>query len=425
MANDDSKIRPETHALDALIRETLSRTTRDGSAAAADALLFLGNWHHAFPALVVQDPVLEPVDKLVWMVICQGGRGSGAKAIFPSYTDIARLANVSSTSTVSRAIAILRATRWLSLCARSREASGRFGGNVYALHDEPLPLVDALHLDPGYMAFLEDAGRHYHARVRRIASAVSASLDEDIRAGRDVLAPVNGIERRLDAVRAIHDGGGRRYFSFSAAVLSNLANTGVDHAPFDQDQNSKAVPTVPDRQNSKAVLTTTHPQNSKAVPCSSRSIKTTTTTPGNSENSAREAASFDALIFPPRLKDNQRALAARYLTQIPIEHRQPVLDELAGRLQAEQHGAKPVYDELRYLHHLCVEVNRGGFHPNLGLKVQGERDRRRRDAERLRDEATTRERARQERASRPPGENPLAEIRKQLGMRPSPERKPR
>ncbi|MGE3420148.1 MAG: STY4528 family pathogenicity island replication protein [Bradyrhizobium sp.] len=414
MARDDSEIRPETYALDALIRETITRARRESTASAADALLFLGNWHHAFPAVVVQDPVLEPVDKLVWMVIYQSGRGTGAKAVFPSYTDIARLANVSSTSTVSRAIAILRATRWLSLCARTRDPSGRFGGNVYALHDEPLPLVDALHLDPGYMAFLQEAGSHHHARVRRVAEAVSASLDEDIRAGKDVLAPVNRIERRLEAVRAIHQGGGRQYFSFSAAVLSNLSNTGIDRAPSDQDQISKAVPVTSDPQNSKPVTRS-----------SSKYINTTTTTLTDRDNSARESAAIDALIFPARLKDNQRALAARYLTRIPVEHRQPVLDELAGRLQAEQHGAKPVYDELRYLHHLCVEVNRGGFHPNLGLKVQGERDRRRREAERLREEAATRERERQERASRPPGESPLVEIRKLLGMAPSPGRKSR
>ena len=119
MAHAEPEIRPQTYALDALIRETLSRARRDGAASGADALLFLGNGHHAFPALLVQDPVLEPVDKLVWMVIYQSGRGTGARAVFPSYTDIARLVNVSSTSTVSRAIAILRATRWLSLCARS------------------------------------------------------------------------------------------------------------------------------------------------------------------------------------------------------------------------------------------------------------------------------------------------------------------
>ena len=410
MAQDDSEIRPETYALDALIRETLARGRRSGGNA-ADALLFLGNRHHAFPVVVVHDPILEPVDKLVWMVICQAAQATGTKAVFPSYADIARLANVSSTSTVSRAIAILRATRWLSLCARNREANGRFGGNVYALHDEPLPLADALHLDPGYMAFLEEAAGHHHARVRRVVQAVSTSLDHDIRSGKDVLAPVNPMERRLEALHAIQHGGDRRYFSFNAEVIAGLANSGVRRVGSNQDQNSKAV--KPDPQKSKSVLR------------SSKYKNTTTTTPTDSKDSAREAVSLESLIVPPRLKDNQRALAARYLGTIPVEHRQPVLDELAGRFLAEQHGAKPVYDELRYLHHLCVQVNRGGFVPNLGLKVQAERDRRRHEAERLREEAAERERERKERAERPPGENPIAEIRKLLGMPASPERKTR
>ncbi|MGE0290219.1 MAG: STY4528 family pathogenicity island replication protein [Bradyrhizobium sp.] len=411
MAQDDSEIRPETYALDALIRETLARGRRSGGNA-ADALLYLGNRHHAFPVVVVHDPILEPVDKLVWMVICQAAQATGTRAVFPSYADIARLANVSSTSTVSRAIAILRATRWLSLCARNREANGRFGGNVYALHDEPLPLADALHLDPGYMAFLDEAAGHHHARVRRVVQAVSTSLDQDIRSGKDVLAPMNPMERRLEALHAIQRGSDRRYFSFNAEVIAGLANSGVRRDESNQDQNSKAV--KPDPQKSKSVLRS-----------SSKYKNTTTTTPTDSKDSAREAVSLESLIVPPRLKDNQRALVARYLGTIPVEHRQPVLDELAGRFLAEQHGAKPVYDELRYLHHLCVQVNRGGFVPNLGLKVQAERDRRRHEAERLREEAAERERERKERAERPPGENPIAEIRKLLGMPASPERKTR
>lgn len=411
MAQDDSEIRPETYALDALIRETLARGRRSGGNT-SDALLFFGNRHHAFPVVVVHDPILEPVDKLVWMVICQAAQGMGTKATFPSYADIARLANVSSTSTVSRAIAILRATRWLSLCARNREANGRFGGNVYALHDEPLPLADALHLDPGYMAFLEEAAGHHHARVRRIVQAVSASLNQDIRSGKDVLAPVNPMERRLEALHAIQRGGDRRYFSFNAEVIAGLANSGVRRDGSNQDQNSKAV--KPDPQKSKSALRSSSKY---------KNTTTTTPTPTDSKDSAREAVSLESLIVPPRLKDNQRALAARYLGTIPVEHRQPVLDELAGRFLAEQHGAKPVYDELRYLHHLCAQVNRGGFVPNLGLKVQAERDRRRHEAERLREEAAERERERKERAERPPGENPIAEIRKLLGMPASPKRK--
>ena len=129
---------------------------------------------------------------------------------------------------------------------------------------------------------------------------------------------------------------------------------------------------------------------------------------------------LEGLVLPARLKENQRALTARYLATIPAEHRQPVLDELAGRLQAEQQGAKPVYDELRYLHHLCRQVNEGGFVENLGLKVQTERDRRQGEAERLREEAATRDHERKVRASRARGENALAEIRKRLKLPTSP-----
>jgi hypothetical protein len=213
-------------------------------------------------------------------------------------------------------------------------------------------------------------------------------------------------------MHAMQRGGDRRYFSFDAAVIAGLSNSGVHRDGSNQDQNSKAV--NPDPQKSKSVLRS-----------SSKYKNTTTTTPTDSKDAAREAVSLEALIVPPRLKDNQRALAARYLGTIPAEHRQPVLDELAGRFLAEQHGAKPIYDELRYLHHLCVQVNRGGFVPNLGLKVQAERDGRRHEAERLREEAAECERERKERAERPPGENPIAEIRKMLGMPASSERKPR
>ena len=155
MSPSESKIRPATQALDALIRRTISQVRETTNDRTADAMLFLGNRHQAFPARLVQDPVLEPVDKVVWLVICQHGQAAGTNSAFPSYNTIARQANIASPATVSRAIALLRATRWLSVCARVRDGGGRFRGNVYALHDEPLPLADAMHLDPDYLAFVE------------------------------------------------------------------------------------------------------------------------------------------------------------------------------------------------------------------------------------------------------------------------------
>ena len=183
-------VRLETLALDELIHQTLTRLEQSDQpgSGSADSLLFLGNRHQAFPTAVIKDPVLAPVDKLVWMVIMLAVRETGANAAFPSYETISRLANVSSRSTIARAIAILRASRWLTLCGRLRKASGRFRGNVYALHDEPLPLADVIHLDGDYMDFLNKAVSHGHARVRTVAKGVLASIDEDVRGGCDVCA---------------------------------------------------------------------------------------------------------------------------------------------------------------------------------------------------------------------------------------------
>ena len=150
-------------------------------------MVFLGNRHQSFPTAVIEDPVLEPVDKVIWMVIMLAVRETGGDTAFPGYESIGKRANVSSRSTIARAIAILRATRWLTLCARVRRAKWQVPGNVYALHDEPLPLVDALHLDTNYMAFLAQATGHGHARVRAVAQGVLDSIDEDIQAGQDVV----------------------------------------------------------------------------------------------------------------------------------------------------------------------------------------------------------------------------------------------
>lgn len=84
MSPDKRAVRAETLALDALIDWTVSQVSHSGDKGPADALLFLGNWHEAFPVLVVQDPVLEPVDKVVWMVIGCSARAAGSHAAFPS-----------------------------------------------------------------------------------------------------------------------------------------------------------------------------------------------------------------------------------------------------------------------------------------------------------------------------------------------------
>ena len=137
---------------------------------------------------------------------------------------------------------------------------------------------------------------------------------------------------------------------------------------------------------------------------------------------ANDALELATLVYPRRLNDNQREVAARYLAIVPPDQRQSVLDELEGRIRAEQKCAKPVYDELRYLHQLCTQVNAGGFQPNLSLKVQSERERRAQEAEKRRQHAQAEKEARRDfkqHARSASGESSLAEARKILGLLPA------
>lgn len=395
-------IRSETRALDALIQATIAEAEDSTGQGSVDRMLFLGNRHQSFPTAVVNDPVLEPVDKLVWMVIMLSVRETGGSTAFPGYEAIGKRVNVSSRSTIARAIAILRATRWLTLCARVRKTSGRFRGNVYALHDEPLPLSDALHLDSDYMSFINHSLGHGHARVRMVAQGVLDSIDEDIQAGQDVGTQVHPIEQRMQSTATANSRYPRRFFSFTMNVVSRLCSESSKHkrGVIHHDQNSNA-----QKSNSGS---------------SSYINKTTTPHTEALSNFSHTGKDGRSLVYPPRLCDNYRDIAEHYLSTLAPEQRQPILDELEGRFQAEEKGMNPVYDEISFLHSLCKLMRQGKFKPNLGIKVRN----RRREREKVRVEIS------QRRLPQPPGETDeqrqqrrdsglkhIAKMKKMVGVR--------
>lgn len=412
MNEHGSAVRPETLALDALIQATIEYAEEGAVHPSSNSMLFFGNRHTSFPTLVVQDPVLEPVDKLVWMSIRLQASETGGSTAFPSYTSIARTANVSSKSTISRAVAILRITRWLTLCARLRGSSGRFQGNVFALHDEPMPLVDALHFDSSYMQFLRESAEHHHARVRAVAQGALDTIDEDIKAGRNVCANEHPVSQRVQATEVVEKDMPHRFFAFSAKVMDELrGNLSSQSSSDHQEQNLNSVEEV--GQN-------LHPQNLNQASCSSSCInKTTTTNQSKRENFVLRGEGEAPLIYPRRLSDNQCELADRYLSNVPPDQRQAVLDELEGRIRSEQQGMKPLYDEMSFLNALCKALKKGEFESNLGIKVKEERMGRKQVLQKRQEQRADRsldQGLNELRRRIKSGEGPITEMRKTLGM---------
>ncbi|MGH8656672.1 MAG: STY4528 family pathogenicity island replication protein, partial [Gammaproteobacteria bacterium] len=190
-----------------------------------NGLLFLSSWQEAMPALVHLDPVLDPVDSRVFAVLWLWAKheGRGATA-FPSYPTLLARCNVQSRATLARSLAILRITRWVTLCRRVRDQNGRNRGNIYALHEEPLALASTAYLDPSYMAFLQSARGHRHQRVAAVAQAMLESLQTSIAAGEDVLgaSPLSQADRRLEAIAAIAGQGEGSYFGLRQDCFPTL-----------------------------------------------------------------------------------------------------------------------------------------------------------------------------------------------------------
>jgi hypothetical protein len=325
------------------------------------------------------------------------------------------MANIASRSTIARAIAILRVTRWLTLCRRVRTPSGRFRGSIYALHDEPLPLADTCHLDTDYRIFLQKAAEHAHGRVRAVTQGVLCSIEEDIRMGRNVMDHAHPVDRRIESLAGTPAGGRRRFFAFTRNAVRQLRQDLVvaQRAENDRDQ---------------ILNTVDHDQNLDTV-CSSYIYKKTTTHTGVSKFDIAGEGSRP-LIYPGRLGDDHREIANRHLGVLPPDQRQPILDELEdqrqpildeleGRLQAEQKGMKPVYDEISFLVSLCKLAKNGNFQPNLGVKVRAhrvERDAMRQRA-RAAAEVTEPGESEQQREKRmAAGQARLSSMRRALGM---------
>ncbi len=174
MNNRFCDIRSQTRALDRLIKIAQADQNRIGPRKGTWALLIRNFDEDVTPAQLVIDPVLEPVDKVVWLIMHHHARR--AVTTLPRYPELARQANVTTSGTVSRAMAMLRCTRWLTICERSWGHRKRRRGNVYVLHSAPLAFADTMFLDPGYLEFLDRATRHHRKRIRPVAKRVLGDI---------------------------------------------------------------------------------------------------------------------------------------------------------------------------------------------------------------------------------------------------------
>jgi len=203
-------ISPRIRGITALVEEAVTQLRAREAAPFEDneqsetneergALLYFGNWQDPIPRLLILDQALNASDVRLWAYLRTLFTQPGMPTVFPGYREIQQDLPMAR-ATLAGCISTLRATRWITRCTTVRDAKGRFKGNIYALHEEPLSLADTLHLDNKYMTFLARATQHGYKRVRTIASAVLDTIRDRIGQDGDITSSPSVLkqaERRL------------------------------------------------------------------------------------------------------------------------------------------------------------------------------------------------------------------------------------
>lgn len=223
--------RSRNDTLSAYLAQAADDLSRSDQALGDDAegLLFLGAWHQSYPAILVRDPFLSDSAKVQFLYLMQESAQCPRGAIaMPSLVQTGRVLGHSK-KTVHRDRTLLRVCRWISQHKRVRDHQGRYCGSINAIHSEPCSLSEANRLDAFFLKLLQHAQEHTDRYIRRAANAALASIDQALQEGRDPLDPPDPMNRRLDAAKAVQNGGGS-FFDLLIADGGSIEKPGESSA---------------------------------------------------------------------------------------------------------------------------------------------------------------------------------------------------
>jgi len=175
---DSAEVQASTRRLRETVKLALARQRPKYVGTEASALLLREDGTDAAPTALIEDGDLAPMDKVIWLILMKKISRAGGITVLPTHSELAKITNVAARETVSRALAMLRCRRWLSVCQTAWREGGQHRGSAYALHTAPLPIADALYLDRHYASFLTKTTRAGCARLRKAAQDALADLPD-------------------------------------------------------------------------------------------------------------------------------------------------------------------------------------------------------------------------------------------------------
>jgi hypothetical protein len=200
----DSDIDPDIRILKQHIEQAVGDLERQESSRGTGlgSLIYLGSHQDAIPRNLLLDPLLESGEIHTWALLKIQLVNPALPSSIPRQDELMEVLKCSR-PVLSRHLQVLRAMRWITLCAEVRARNGQFKGHVYAQHDKPLSLQETLFLDPGYIQFLEQpSSGPALKRLRQVKQAILMHMDYQVVQGIDFNRLPTDLEQSLGRLKS-------------------------------------------------------------------------------------------------------------------------------------------------------------------------------------------------------------------------------
>ncbi|MCC4607808.1 hypothetical protein LL967_07980 [Xanthomonas campestris pv. zinniae] len=331
-------------------REVSTSPAASSAPSFQDGFLYSGNRQESVPRALFLDRRLTPLERNAWQVFRLQLQDDGLTAL-PTYEQLRPYLSAmpcgpkASTETISRALTLLRLTRWLSLVRRRRDpCTGRILGNLYVLHDEPLTPFEAMQLDAGYLGLVSQALTHASKAVQQVGlHTLQEIADDPLLNGRVLPTRLQVLADRL-ARGGMDALPGTETYPQEAPSHESEGRVHDRLRMADDPASDSEAGRQPPSQSALR-----NPKRDRTV--RSSSLSEIRTVPRVHE---RTDLRLPALFL--RLKDEQQAGALVALEQVPATQRQAVLDEWAARCRDSA-----VRSPTGYLFGIIQKALRGEF----------------------------------------------------------------
>jgi len=397
--NDTPNISQNIKVLSDRIESEVNRLSNDHQQDKyqTDSLVYIGNWQDAIPRSIWTDLSLSDIDVRSWGIIrTQAIQGS---AVMLSLNNLLKETRGYSNATVSRILYVLRLTRWISLCSTLRSDSGTFRGNIYAIHDAPVSIDDAIYLDANYLEFLKKQTTHGNKTIKTLAqsiwSIVSHAIEtEDLYIKTPFSEKTEQLDRLVkdEILPGVQNKSKNNHIYFLNTVENHQVqklNVDTKHQVQILNMDGEKKEVEENQQHKDHVQKLNVVRSSSSSSSSSSTLKkraTTTNSVGISlEEKNKKNELQKNLIYPKEFNANEIILAKRFLVLVEMDTQQDYLDELAYMIKIRKNTSNRIQNNIAMLGHLCKTHAEGSLCLTSGyLTHQEQRKRKNTREEKLR-----------------------------------------